>query len=95
MKSANIFERGGVEGVVAVKNVEIKVVSRREKGYKIWDIVEINKKRGGIWSNFLLAMNFHEILIKYLAIFIIYKRGKMCYNTSAVERMGQYAYPRK
>ena len=95
MKSVKIFERGGVEGVVAVKNVEIKVVSRREKGYKIGAIVEINKKRGGIWSNFLLAMNFHEILIKYLAIFIIYKRRKMCYNTSAVERMGQYACPRK
>ena len=34
MKSVKIFERGGVEGVVAVKNVEIKVVRRREKGTK-------------------------------------------------------------
>ena len=95
MKSVKIFERGGVEGVVAVKNVEIKVVSRREKGYKIGDIVEINKKRGGIWSNFLLAMNFHEILINYLAIFIIYKRGKMCYNTSCRGTHGPIAFPQK
>lgn len=45
-------------------------------------IVEIYKKGWGNWSNFLLYMNLDEISAKYLAIFIIYKYEKLCYNTS-------------
>ena len=33
-------------------------------------------------SNFLLAMNSYENLIKYLAILIIYKMINLCYNNT-------------
>lgn len=46
------------------------------------NIVVFHKKGGRKVSFFLLYMNFHEISGEYLAIFIIYKRDLMCYNTS-------------
>ena len=56
-------------------------------------IVEIHKKWGRNMSFFLLAMNFNEILCKYLAILIIYKSLFVWYNIICCGTHGPIASP--
>ena len=56
-------------------------------------MVDLNKKEGRNVSIFLLAMNFHEIFFKYLAILIIYKSILLWYNSNRRGTHGPIAYP--
>ncbi len=84
-KYSNIFLKPSNFG--AKTNISEMTIKDRQihepvkKTQLINHIVEITKKGGRNVSNFLLYMNLDEISIKYLAIFIIYKAEKMCYNT--------------
>ena len=62
-------------------------------GKELSFIVDFNKKWGRNVSNFLLAMNFNEILHKYLAILMIYKSILLWYNNTRRGTHGPIAYP--
>ena len=62
-------------------------------GKELSFIVDLNKKWGRNVSNFLLAMNFNEILYKYLAILMIYKSILLWYNNTRRGTHGPIASP--
>jgi hypothetical protein len=72
-------------------NCDIMVFIEKGNNKKI--VVEIHKKWGRNMSFFLLAMNFNEILCKYLAILIIYKLIFMWYNIICCGTHGPIASP--